>query len=88
MRETPAGRQTHRGTLLPRRAEQGAGWAARQVLLDALVVANLSGNWDGGGLCPWGHHGRLPLGGLRLPKEGQQRQEAVNPNCIPAQQQS
>lgn len=41
--------------------------AAGEVLLDALVVADLGGNRDGGGLSPWGHHGSLSRGGLRLP---------------------
>lgn len=59
---------------LPGGAVQRGGRAAGEVLLDALVVSDLGGNWDGGGFSPWGHHGSLSRGGLRLPagKKGAQ----------------
>lgn len=52
---------------LPGGAVQSGGWAAGEVLLDALVVTDLGGNRDGGGFGPWGHHGGLSWHGLRLP---------------------
>ncbi len=45
-----------RERLLPGGAVQSGGRAAREVLLDALVVSNLGGYRDGGGLGTWGHN--------------------------------
>lgn len=56
--ETP--KATDTPCLLPRRAVQRGGWAAGEVLLDALVVPDLRGHWDGGGLSSGGHHRGLP----------------------------
>lgn len=59
--------QTQHRWLLPGGAVECSSWAAGEILLDALVVADLGGNRDGGGLGSWGHHGGLSRGGLRLP---------------------
>lgn len=53
--------------LLPRRAVQRCGRAAGEVLFDALVVPNLRGHGDWGGLSARGHHWGLPRDRLRLP---------------------
>ena len=58
---------TQQRQFLPGGAVECGSRAAGEVLLDALVVADLGGNWYGGGLGPWGHHGGLSWGGLRLP---------------------
>lgn len=58
--------QTHNIKLLPRGAAQGGGRAAGEVLLYALVVADLRGDRDRGGLSSRGHHGGLSWRGLRL----------------------
>lgn len=60
---------------LPGGAVERGVRAAGQILLDALVVANLRRNWNGGGLSPRGHHRRLSWGGLRLPGEDEVRKE-------------
>lgn len=57
---------TQQRRLLPGGAEHHGCRAAGEVLLDALVVADLGGNRDGGGLRPWGHRSGLSLGGMRL----------------------
>lgn len=62
--------------LLPGGAVERGGRAAGEVLLDALVVADLGRNGDGGGLCPRGHHRSLSRGRLWLPggkKRGEER---------------
>ena len=53
--------------LLPGGAVQRGGRAAGEVLLDALIVPDLSGNRDRGGLSSRRDHGGLSWGGLRLP---------------------
>lgn len=63
---------SHSGCLLPGGAVQRGGGAAGQVLLDALVVAHLRGNGDGGGLGPGGHHGGLARRGMQRPAGGEE----------------
>lgn len=48
--------QDHQGGPLPGGAVQRGGRAAREVLLDALVVSDLCRNRDRGGFSPWGNH--------------------------------
>lgn len=67
--------QNQQWWLLPGGAVQRGGWAAGEVLLDALVVTDLGGNGDGGGFGPWGHHGGLSWRGLRLPGGGKREEE-------------
>lgn len=70
------------GELLPGGAVHGGGGgsrAAAEVLLDALVVSDLSGDGDRRGLSPRGDHGGRRRGGLRLPAEPQREDGGFQP---------
>lgn len=57
----------------------GGSRAAAEVLLDALVVSDLSGHGDRRGLSPRGDHGGRRRGGLRLPAEPQREDGGFQP---------
>lgn len=70
------------GELLPGGAVhggRGGSRAAAEVLLDALVVSDLSGDGDRRGLSPRGDHGGRRRGGLRLPAEPQREDGGFQP---------